>query len=159
MPANTAPYPNSQLVTLTTSGAGYIAGDVVQGIISLGSATAPINIASGRRVVLKSVQVNDKSGVSPNLTLYFFKSTPTGGTYTDNSPLVWGTGDYALKVGQVSILNANYLTDISQSSQNISGLTMGMDVTATTLFLLVLAEGSYTLAASSYSVLLEFDQQ
>ncbi len=152
---NQSPYTNSQTVALATTGASYIAGDVVQGIISLSN----INFASGRRVTLKSIQVNDKTNVAPSLNIYFFKSTPTGGTYTDNAPLVWGTGDYALKVGQVSILNANYLTDISQSSVNISGLTEKMAVAGTTLFMLVVSEGSYTLAASSYTMQLEFDQE
>lgn len=152
---NLAPYPNSQPITLTTTGAGYISGDVVQGIIALPN----VNFQPGRRVVLKSIQVNDKSGVAPSLNIYFFSASPSGGTYTDNAPLVWGTGDSALKVGQVSILQANYLTDISQSAVNISGLTMKLAVAATSLFVLVVSEGSYTLAASSYTIQLELDQE
>lgn len=154
MPANTAPYPNSQPIAVTTSGA-YASGDVVGGIIELKT----VNFASGRRVVLTSFQINDKGGAAPALTIYFFKSTPTGGTYTDNSPLVWGSGDSALKVGQLSILTANYLTDASQSSQNLGGLDLKMPVSATSLFMLIVAEGSPTIANGNLTAGAEFNQE
>lgn len=149
------PVANSQAVAVTTSGASYVAGDVVGGIISL----TTVNLASGRRVSLKSLQVNDKGGVAPALHLYFFKATPSGGTYTDNAQLVWGSGDSANKVGQFNVATADYLTDISQSSANYSGLTMDLPVSATTLFVLIVSQGSYTITNGNLTLDLEFNQE
>ncbi len=141
-------------VAVTTSGAGYIAGDCIGGIIPL----TLVNYGAGRQVSLKSFTVSDKGGVAPALRMYFFKVTPVGGTYTDNAPVVWGATDAANKIGVVDILTTNYVTDASQSAVNFSSLDMNLPVTATTLFLLLVAEGSYTLAASTLFLDLEFVQ-
>lgn len=146
---------NSQAVAVTTSGANYASGDCVGGIISL----TTVNSATGRRVVLKSVQVNDKDGNAIAIEIYFFKATPAAGTYTDNAALAWGTGDSANKVGQLSILAADWLTTNSQSSVNIGDLSMKMAVAATTLFMLIVAKGAATFTNGNLKLQLELDQE
>lgn len=147
--------PNTQAIAVTTTGAGYVASDVVGGIISL----TTVNYSTGRRVTLKSVTIKEKGGVTPALHLYFFKATPNGGTYTDNANLVWGSGDAANQVGLLNVLAADYVTDVSQSSVNYSGLTMKMPVSATTLFLLIVSQGAYTITNGDLTIDLEFDQE
>jgi hypothetical protein len=149
-----APYSNSQSIAITTSGANYAAGDCVGGLISL----VNVNESFGRRVSLRSIQINDKGGIAPSLNIYFFKSQPAG-TFTDNSAVVWAAGDSALKVGQVSVLNANYLTDISQSAINLSGLTEKMPVADRTLYMVIVSQSTYTLAASTLTAQIELDQE
>lgn len=145
---------NTQAVAVTTSGA-YADGDVVGGILSL----TTVNYASGRRVALRSVQINNKDGNAPELRVYFFKATPSGGTYTDNSALAWGSGDSANKVGQFKIATTDWLTDGSQSSVNVSNLGMKMTVSATTLFALIVIRTAVTLTNGQFTLQLDFDQE
>lgn len=146
---------NTQSVAVTTSGAGYVASDVVGGIISL----ATVNFATTRRVTLRSVQVNDKNGNAIGLNIYFFKATPASGTYTDNGNISWGTGDSANKVGQVKIAASDWLTDNSQSSVNVGNLNEKMSVSATTLFMLIVAQGGATFTNGNLTMELNFDQE
>ena len=134
----TAPDPETQSIAVTTSGSGYLSGYVVGTIIPLST----VNAASGRRVRLQSVQINDAGGQACPFHIYFFKATPSGGTYTDKTALVWGSGDNANKVGSLNILSSFYLTDASQSTLSYGGLAMDMGVGATTLYALIIAEGS-----------------
>jgi len=146
---------NGQAVTLTTSGANYVAGDVVDGIKSL----TTVNYASGKRVKLKTLCFKDKAAVAPALHIYFFKATPSGGTYSDNTALVWGSGDFANLVGSLNIAASDWITDISASVVTFSALDMDMAVSATTLFMLVIAEGAYTLTDGNYTMELGFEQE
>lgn len=144
----------TKTVAVTTSGAGYVAGDVVGGIISLTTA----NYATTRNVILHALQVSFAANIAPALQIYFFNATPSGGTYTDNSALVWGAGDSAKKVGQISVLAADYLSANNQQSVNYSGLDMMMDIAATTLFVLVVAQGSYTIANGEMGLKFNLEQ-
>lgn len=150
-----AAQPGSQALSITTSGA-YVAGDGVGGIISM----TTVNFSTGRRVRLRSVQINDKGNAQAALDIYFFKATPAAGTYTDNSPLVWGAGDSANKVGQLKVQTGDWVSDGSQCSVNY-GLDMKMAVAATTLFMLiVLPTGSApTFTNGNLKANLEFDQE
>lgn len=149
----TVPATNTQVLAITTGGAGYVAGNVVSGILSLTN----VNLASGRRVVLRSVQINDKNGNAVALNIYFFKSTPAAGTYTDQVGIAWGAGDSAKKVGQLKIAASDWLTDNSQSSVNVGNLGEKMSVAATTLFMLIIAEGGATLTNGNLTAELNFD--
>lgn len=146
---------NSQPVAVTTSGAGYVSGDVVGGIISL----TTVNYSTGRRVVLRSFQLNDKGGSAIGYNIYFFKATPAAGTYTDNGAISWGAGDSANKVGQLKVSASDYMTDNSQSSANYSNMNMKMQVSATTLFMLIVAQAGATLTNGNITFDAEFDQE
>ena len=149
--------PYSWNSTLTTNASAYASGNVVQGIISIPT----VNFASGRRVTLRSVQLNTQLATSVAFNLYFFKATPSGGTYTDKTALTWGSGDSLNKVGQVNIPTTAFLGDGStvQQSANIQNLNMKMPVVATTLFALLIIEGAATFATGSLNIDLEFDQE
>lgn len=142
-------------VAITTSGAGYVTGNVVGGIISIPT----VNFLTGRRVSLTGLTINDKGGVAPALNIYFFPTTPTGGTYTDKSALIWGAADRALCCGQIQVQSGNYLTDISQSGVTFGGLNTKLNVGATTLFALIIAESSYTLTNGNLSIVPQFNQE
>lgn len=150
----TTPYSPGALA-ITTSGAAYIAGDCVGGIISIPT----VNLSTGRRVALKGLTINDKGGVAPSLNIYFFPSTPTGGTYTDNAPLVWGSLDNALCCGHIQVLNGDYITDASQSGVTYGSLNIELDVTATTLYMIVVGEGNYMINNGNLSIRPEFNQE
>lgn len=139
---------------ITTSGAGYILGDCIGGIISL----TTVNYASGRPVKLKSVCIKDKGGAAPAMHIEFYKSTPTGGTYTDNSAVVRGTTDSANRVGTVNVLAADYLTDITETTATFSGIDHQMSVNATTLFVLLIAQASFTETNGNLTVEWGFEQ-
>ena len=145
----------SKTVTPTTSGANYASGDVVGGIQSI----TTVNYASGRRVALKSVQINDKNGNAIAMDIYFFKATPSGGTYTDNAALAWGTGDSANKVGQLAVAAADWLTDNSQSSVNYSNMDMKLLISSTTLFMLIIPKAAATFTNGNLTMQLEFNQE
>jgi hypothetical protein len=125
------PYTAPSSVAVTTSGA-YAAGDVVGGIIEI----TTVNAASGRPVDLASIVVSDKNGNAVDLFLFFFRATPSGGTYTDNSALVWGSGDVANVVASVKILSTDWMVAASQS---VVGVELGWlsDVDGTSVFLLI----------------------
>lgn len=145
--------PNSQVVAVTTSGA-YANGDVVGGIITLPT----VNYASGRRVVLRSMQLNDRGNAKPPLNIYFFKVTPAGGTYTDNAALVWDAADSARKVGQTFVVAGDYISDASQASANI-GPDEKLAVTGTSLFMLMIVQAAKTINNGDLTLQLEFDQE
>ncbi len=145
--------PISKSIAVTTA-TDYEANDCIGGIITIPT----VNGISGQGVELKSCQINDKSNNKALLDIYFFKSTPTGGTYTDSVTLVWGSGDSALKVGQIGTLAADWLSDISQCSANYSAIGQCMPVTGTSLFaIIVLNSGTPTFNNGDLTIDLEFD--
>jgi hypothetical protein len=149
-------------IAVTTSGANYVANDCVGGIVSVLAS----NYATGRRLTLRSVQINTKL-TGANVTtavgfnLYFFKATPSGGTYTDNAGLAWGTGDAANKVGQLKSVAADYIADgtTQEASACYQNLNMKMPVSATTLFMLIVVQGAATITNGTLTINLEFDQE
>lgn len=146
---------SSQAIAVTTSGAGYVATDCVGGIISL----TTVNYASGRRVNLRSVCIKEKGGAAPSLHIEFYKATPSAGTYTDNSALVRGSGDSANRVGTLNVQSSDYLTDITETTVTYNDINMKMPVAATTLFMLIISQGSYTLTNGNLTINLEFDAE
>ncbi len=146
---------SSKSIAVTTSGANYVAGDVVGGIISIPT----VNAASGRRVALKTLSIKEKGGTAPALHIEFYKATPAAGTYTDNAALVRGTGDAANRVGTFNVLSSDYLTDITETAVTYHGLDMKLPVDGTTLFALIISQGAYTLTNGNLTIGAEFDQE
>lgn len=123
----------------------YAAGDVVGGIVEL---TGAVDV-SGRPVELTSLAVKDAGGQAPALTFLFFRATPSGGTYTDNAALVWGSGDLANLVGAVTVASADYSTLASKSLTIKGDLGHLLDCAATSLFLVIVADAVWNAAATS----------
>lgn len=124
----------------------YSAGDCVGGILSF----TVLNAGLGRPVKVKSLVVKDKNGQSPALSFLFFKSTPTGGTYTDNSALAFGSGDVANLTGVVRIVAGDYYVPVTGTSvAALGGIDQIMAVGAQTLFCLMVADSSLNAASTS----------
>lgn len=141
-------------VAVTTDGA-YAANDIVGGILTIATA----NFATTRPVLLKSLQVNDKGNNSAALHIYFFKETPSGGTYTNNGPVTWDAADSARIVGQVSIATGDWLSDGADCMVNIGGIDNLMPLTATSLFALIIAPGTPTFANGDLTLKIGLVQQ
>ena len=131
-------------ITLSAS-PDYSANDVVGGIITLTSVAA----RDADEVVLRSVVLKDAGGQAPALTLLFFRATPSGGTYTDNAALVWGSGDLGNLVGSVQVLAADWLTRVGKSMVSIGGIEQVVGAAATDLFLLIVADATWNAAATT----------
>lgn len=126
-------------VTVSTSPA-YSEGDCIGGIITLSN----INIAGGGAVRLESISLNENGGASPDLKFIFFKSTPSGGTYTDNQTVSWGAGDMANRVGLVKVLAANWDLIGSKAMVSNSDLNQIMTTNGTDAYLIIAAGSAYT---------------
>lgn len=123
----------------------YAVGDVIGGIITLTS----IPSASGGKAKLVSANVVDKAGQSPQFSMYFFKATPSGGTYTDNAAIVWGSGDGANAIGTVSFVSADYNTVGGISFSTMGEINQMHVATATSIFVLIIADATYNAASTS----------
>lgn len=132
-------------VTITAT-PDYSAGDCVGGIVTVSSA---VNTKSNRPIRLTNVTLTDNAGQAPALSLLFFRATPAGGTYTDNSALVLDASDIADLVGVVRIAAADWYTVSSKSLVAVNDLNMIMDITTTSLFMLVVADGAYNAGATT----------
>lgn len=136
---------NSVTPTLTISASpDYAADDVISGIVTFPT----VNYASGKGVKLDKLVLCEDSGQAPALRIIFFKATPSGGTYTDNSALAWGAGDLANIVGAVSIATGDWVVTSSKSEVTARDLNIPVAVSATSLFALVIAKGAYNAAAT-----------
>ena len=116
----------------------YAAGDMIGAFINR-------PVADGEIVRLASVQVVDKAGQAPALVLYFFSALPNGAgaTYTDNSPVVWGTGDHQKMVGIVTVATANYKTVAGVSVQTLSNIGQMQYAAAEDMYVMAMADGAY----------------
>lgn len=123
----------------------YSIGDTVGAIITLPS----VMESSGRSAHLRSVTLKENSGQAPALTLLFFRSTPSGGTYTDNSALAWGTGDSANLIGVVRILAGDWYTVASKSQVSIGAIDQLHGSVTSDLYLLIIADSVYNAAATT----------
>lgn len=142
-------------VTPTVATAAYIAGDSVGGILTFASAGA----INARQIAIDEVFVSvlTTTANAPPLTIEWFTSTPTGGTYTDGAPLVYAAGDTALARGYTQVLAANYkgfpthATPIKYVAC-VSGPLGTIPLAATSLFALVHADESFTLTAGDVQI-------
>lgn len=130
--------------TIVVDTVAYAIGDVVGGIITLPAA----NYASDKGVTLKSLVLKEGGGQAPALYLMFFKATPAGGTYTDNLALAYGAGDEANFVGGVSILAADWVVTSTRAQVTKAGDLLPAAVTATSMFMLIIAKSAYDAVAA-----------
>ncbi len=136
----------TKTVTVTTSATpDYSIGDCIGGILTI----EDVSIVPGRPVELKSVCVRDKAGQAPQLTIYFFKATPAGGTYDDNAALNLDAGDPANLVGVVQLTTSNYRTVDGVSMAALGNIGQLLAVAAGSLFALIAADAAYNAAGTS----------
>lgn len=142
--------------TITTTGAGYVSGDVVGGIITLSG----VMEASGRQAKLTTLAIKDKDNGAPALNIYFFRATPAAGTYTDNAGLAWGTGDLGNCVGSVQVLSTDYLQDGTSpmAVATIAGLDMLMGSATSDLYCLIISKSSVTITNGNFSAEFAFER-
>lgn len=137
--------------TITTSASlDYSSGDVISGIITLTNAASDV----GRQALLMSVAMKDDSNQGPALSLIFFRATPSGGTYTDNSQLVWGSGDLANVVGYVRIGTSDWYSpaaSVAKALFSTGAIKKMMSVAdaAKDLFMLIVADETINFASTS----------
>ena len=138
--ATTTPPPGfSVQLTPTVATATYIAGDVIGGILEFTSA----NYASGKDIIIQSVSMVDKSQQSIPCTFLWFSATPSGGTYTDGSPLVFGSGDYAKFQGATRFLETEWATYPATPTDDFASkndLNTVVALAGTSLFALCIAD-------------------
>lgn len=126
-------------LTPTVGTAAYVAGDCIGGILEF----TTVNSSSGRPVRIDSIAMVDKSQQSIPLTFLWFKATPSGGTYTDGSQLVFGSGDYANYVGATRFAETEWASYPATPTDDITsknGLDTVLPVTGTSLFALCIAD-------------------
>lgn len=140
-------------LTPTVGTAAYIAGDSIGGVLTFASASS----TSGRSIVIDSIALVDKGQQSLPVTFQWFRATPTGGTYTDGSPLVYASTDYTTYAGQTRFTTADWLsypatpTDAFASKND---LQTTLPITATSLFALLIADSSFSLTAGDIIITL-----
>lgn len=92
---------------ITTTAVPYTAGDIIGGLIPLtpGSGLAGFG-------TINDIKIIDTNNQKSALTLLFFDNLPSGGTYTDNAPFAFGTGDYVklCNGGIVGVGASDYVT-------------------------------------------------
>ena len=141
-------------VTISAS-PDYAAADVVGGIITLSSVMS----STGRQAKLTSITLKDAGGQAPAISILLFRATPSGGTYTDNETLVWGSGDLANLVAVVTVLAADWYTRVSKSVVSVGGIDVIVGSATTDLYMLVIADAAWNAAATTdLTVSLAFEQ-
>jgi hypothetical protein len=91
-------------VNPTVTASSYSANNVVGGIQTL---TGLMRGASTLGL-LESVSVIDAAAQAAQLSIFFFKATPTGGTYTDHGALVLAAADLPNYLGKIDLTAATY---------------------------------------------------
>ncbi len=124
----------------------YAAGDLIGTVGTIAGGGA-----AGNRLVLDSVTIRDKAGQAPALVLFLCAQTlnGAGGTYTDNAPVVWGTGDKDKVMDVIAVAAANYKTVAGLSVQTLSNLGMVVHPNATDFFVAIVADGAYNAALTN----------
>lgn len=115
---------------------------------------ANVTPESGGCAKLTHVHITENTGQTPALSLYFFTTKPAGGTYTDNSALVWGLDDYTRRTGTVRIVAGDWHTNPSSApdaSVDLSGIEqiMASADNSRDLWLLIVADAAYDAGAGA----------
>ena len=144
--------PFSASVTPTVGTAPYIAGDSVGDILKF-----PLGfLLNGGYANLDSLVITDKSKTHPALFVEFFKSSPSGGTYTDSSPLVYGSGDHAKKLKLCSILATDWVdlprVSATTSTVDIGDLNKSFATSDPNVYMLIHADAGFSLTAGDLIV-------
>ena len=95
---------------------------VVSGVVTLSSVTRE----KGGTAVLESVSVFDDDNEKCPLSLLFFDTAPTGGTYVGNGALTLSTADKARYLGKVNIAAGDYETLGGEAFACIRGIGLGV---------------------------------
>jgi len=121
----------------------YSAGDVV-------AAIPLINVPSvaGRPVRLATIHIIDRAGQSPALLLFIIPGTLVG-SYTGNSPIVWHASDAGGVAVVVDVSAANYKVAGGAAMQTILGINVPLFPAASTVSVIVVANGTYNAAAAT----------
>lgn len=125
-PINPAPIVEKKVIVQTNptvTASAYSANNVVGGIQTLMAAMRAANDYG----VLDSVSVLDASAQAAQLSIFFFKALPTGGTYADKGALVLSAADLPNFLGKIDLLAASY-DPIGSAVKGISLNSIGMDV-------------------------------
>lgn len=136
---------NIQL-TPTVGTAAYVAGDSIGGVLTFANAA----VLSGQPIIIDSVSIVDKSQQSIPCTFQWFSATPSGGTYTDGSALVYGSGDYAKFQAQTRFQASDWISYPATPTDGFASkndLGTGVAIAATSLFALLIADASFSLTA------------
>lgn len=131
--------------SITVDTAAYIAADGVGGILTL----ANFVDYAGQAYIIDSISLTESGAQIPGLLLGFFRATPAGGTYADNSALAIDLTDLADLVGFVEVLSASWKTFGGKSVQMIGGIEMVGTCTATSCFMLIQTTTAYDAAAAT----------
>jgi hypothetical protein len=107
----------------TISTSAYSANNVVGGIQTLAGAVRKPNGFA----VLESVSVIDAAAQGAQLSIFFFKALPTGGTYADHGGLTLAAADLPNFLGKVDIAAANY-DPTGSGVKSATGTALGLAV-------------------------------
>lgn len=138
---------------LTVAGA-YSIGDCVGTVLALANVTG----SAGGSVILQSVQVKDQDNAKSGLEILLFSDNPAAGAYTDNSAPAFDAGglDWAKYAGRVTVLGGDYLTIGGKADANEDGIGKQIQVVGTTLYMLVISDGTPTYTAGSLTITARF---
>lgn len=102
-----------------TSTTAYSANDNIGGVQTINNAFR--NNSGTATAIIQSVSIWDPDGQGAPLVIDFWMSTPTNGTYTNNSTQDC-TGDQSVWLGSVTVSSGDYLELGTQFRATISGV-------------------------------------
>ncbi len=120
-------------VTPTITAGGYTALDTIGGIQTIAGAAR----ATGKPTTLQSLIITDLAMVSPNFRIWFFKSNPAAGTYTDNAALDIHDTDQGLCIGVLDTIDGRWVLGLDNGVLEFRNIGLLMTPTATSLFAVV----------------------
>jgi hypothetical protein len=123
----------------------YSVADCIGGIITLSNV---ISVANGVSK-FDSLSISDKSGTAPQFSMYFFKDTPTGGTYTDNLPIVWGANDASNFLGRINVGALDYKTISGVSFATLLVIGQLQTSVNTNVYVIISADSPYNANSTS----------
>lgn len=137
------------------SSAAYGAYDVI-------GDQSPIALPAGRILagsgIIHSITVKDLTKQNSALKVVIFDSSPTGTTFTDNSPLDVADADIDKIIAWVDITASDYISFVDSSVAHVKGLSIpfkvstDIDPTATDLYFCIISNGTPTYVADELSI-------
>lgn len=126
-------------ITPTIQASAYSAGNSLGGLI-----TIDLGMGQSAAPMLKSIQVNDKGGHTPAITLYFFSAAPTG-TVTDKTAIALNAADIPNTVAVVSFLTTDYKAPTAGFSvANRSAIDEVIGTSGTNLYVVISVDSGFT---------------
>lgn len=124
---------------IATTATTYASGDVIGAIVTLSS----VNVAGDTVARLESLSISEEGGQAPALTFIIFRETPAGGTYTNDSTVVWNASDMTRRVGMVKVLASDWDVEQGKSMANLGNIDQIVLSLNTNYFVLCIANGIY----------------